>query len=234
MRRERVFFMLFTGVAVLHLAGIYLRIEWLQIWSKPALMPLLALYFIFSKGRSRMPSAVVISTLTALALSWWGDILLMYASVHERFFLMGLVSFLMAHIFYIIDFMLVRDGPISTVRPGFVLIRVVVLLLAAGAIYFLLYPHLGTMTWPVGLYTAAIFAMAFSALLRKGQTREKSFVLVYIGALLFILSDTMIALDRFLSPMDYARLLIMRTCILAQYLIVRGIVAHFEPDIRVA
>mgnify|MGYP000352624917 CR=1 FL=1 len=85
---------------------------------------------------------------------------------------------------------------------------------------------------PVVLYTMVIITMAIYALLRRGWTRDKSFIMVYSGALLFIMSDAMIAINKFMNPIVQARLLIMATYIAGQFLIAKGILAHFtsEPD----
>jgi uncharacterized membrane protein YhhN len=68
--------------------------------------------------------------------------------------------------------------------------------------------------------------MAIAAVMRKGRTVDKSFIMVYSGALLFIMSDAMIAINKFLNPLVQARLLIMSTYIAAQLLIVKGILVH--------
>jgi uncharacterized membrane protein YhhN len=63
---------------------------------------------------------------------------------------------------------------------------------------------------------------------RKGRTSDKSFLLIYFGALLFIMSDSMIAINQFIEPIIYGRFLIMFTYISAQYLIVIGVLKHEE------
>ena len=72
--------------------------------------------------------------------------------------------------------------------------------------------------------------MGIFALLRRGWTVDKSFIMVYSGALLFIMSDAMIAINKFMSPIIQAGLLIMATYIVAQFLIVKGILAHENSD----
>ena len=68
--------------------------------------------------------------------------------------------------------------------------------------------------------------MGIFALIRRGWTLEKSFIMVYSGALLFIMSDALLAINKFMNPIVQARLLIMATYISAQFLIVRGIMLH--------
>ena len=70
--------------------------------------------------------------------------------------------------------------------------------------------------------------MVFMAFLRNGRTHRVSYLLVYLGALTFLASDSMIAVSRFEAPFWYDRYWIMLTYILAQFLIVNGLVAHIR------
>jgi uncharacterized membrane protein YhhN len=96
----------------------------------------------------------------------------------------------------------------------------------------MLHPNLNDLLFPVILYTIVIIAMAIFAVRRKGRTIDKSFIMVYSGALLFIMSDAMIAIDKFLNPLVQARLLIMATYIAAQLLIVKGIIVHEKTIVQ--
>jgi len=64
------------------------------------------------------------------------------------------------------------------------------------------------------------------ASIRGGVTNKMSFYLCAIGAYLFVISDTLIALEKFYVPMLMADVIIMATYISAQYLIVRGVLIH--------
>jgi uncharacterized membrane protein YhhN len=66
------------------------------------------------------------------------------------------------------------------------------------------------------------------ALNRYGNGHPLSFSLVFTGSLLFVCSDTMIALNRFILPLPYEGLLVMSSYIAAQYLIMRGILKQYE------
>lgn len=79
---------------------------------------------------------------------------------------------------------------------------------------------------PVAMYALAIGTKAIAALMQKGKTSENSFFLDYTGALLFIISDTTIAITKFSYGFGAAGFLIMLTYMLAQYLIARGIITH--------
>ncbi len=66
--------------------------------------------------------------------------------------------------------------------------------------------------------------MSMMALKRSGRVGDSSFKLVFAGSLLFLLSDSMIAFNKFHSDIPMAGFLIMLTYIAAQYLIMRGLI----------
>ena len=61
------------------------------------------------------------------------------------------------------------------------------------------------------------------ALNRKNKVAENSFLLVFIGAILFVVSDTVLAIHLFYQKMDWYRIVIMSTYIFGQLFIVKGI-----------
>ncbi len=89
-----------------------------------------------------------------------------------------------------------------------------------------LYPTLGGLRMPVMLYALVITVMALQALFRFGYTSTKSFALIFCGAICFMISDSLLAINKFLQPVPMASLCIMATYILAQYLIVEGVLTH--------
>ena len=76
---------------------------------------------------------------------------------------------------------------------------------------------------PVITYVIAILTMAITASLRKGNVSNLSYNLVLIGALLFMISDSFIALNKFYTSVPYEHIIIMSTYALAQYCIVIGV-----------
>jgi uncharacterized membrane protein YhhN len=89
-----------------------------------------------------------------------------------------------------------------------------------------LYPVLGDMRIPVVVYAVTITSMVLNALFRYGRTTATSFGLVMAGAILFMISDSILAINRFLDPVSHASGWVMLTYILAQYLIIRGLLSH--------
>ena len=80
-----------------------------------------------------------------------------------------------------------------------------------------LFPRLGDMLIPVAAYLVIILGMGIAAAL--GTTNQN---LVIAGALLFILSDSLIAINRFVAPVPMASYFIMITYYLAQLCITSG------------
>ena len=104
-----------------------------------------------------------------------------------------------------------------------------VILVGTGFVV-VLYPSLGGLRIPVMLYALVLTLMVVSAIFRMELTNRKSFGLVLTGALLFMTSDLLLAINKFFSPIAHASLLIMCTYCVAQVLIVQGILAHHRGD----
>lgn len=184
-----------------------------RIVTKPLLVNLLLFYFLLHKTESKTRFLISI----ALGFSLLGDILLLFTGRSENYFISGLVAFLLAHIFYIIQFSRERNKNRSILKP------LVPLLIFGGLFFYFLKDNLGSMLLPVSVYMTIILMMAFFAFLRKGNVPKKSFELVFTGAILFLISDATLAIDKFHSPVRFSGILIMVTYGLAQLCIVLGV-----------
>ena len=156
-----------------------------------------------------VPAAYKTLVLIGLAFSLLGDVALMFP---EKWFTAGLIAFLAAQISYILAFKPLPGHPVS---PGTFLPFVLFGLL----MFFLLAPKLGPMKVPVFVYIAAITTMAGFAAARyvdRGGTRP---LLAFIGAVLFLVSDSVLAYDRFARKVPAARIIILGTYFPAQLLI---------------
>ena len=156
-------------------------------------------------------------TLLALVFSLSGDILLMFVNKSGNFFISGLVAFLLAHLMYISVFLRLRNKT-ANVFP-----IIVILLIYASGIFYVLKDGLGELIIPVLLYLIVILAMVATAFLRKRHENTNSYNLVFVGAVLFMISDSILALNKFYQPLPFSNISIMLTYALAQYLIVFGI-----------
>jgi uncharacterized membrane protein YhhN len=128
--------------------------------------------------------------LAGLVLSWFGDAFLIGTS--QRWFLLGLVSFLLAHIAYVTAFVnlgVARRWIFSAIVP--------VLAIAIGVLLWL-HPYVPPeLLWPVRFYTAVISFMVITAFGTRGAGATP---LIVVGACLFYLSDLSVATLRFTDP----------------------------------
>jgi len=150
-----------------------------------------------------------------LAFSLAGDVFLLLP--RDRF-IYGLVSFLIAHIFFIVAF--ASDGFTTSL-----------LLFVPFAIYSLvmmsvLRPHLGKLLLPASIYALALMVMGWQAAGRWIDVGSQSSLLAFLGALLFIVSDSIMIFHRFRSPHPYARLIYMSFYYLALWLIAVSVVLY--------
>lgn len=162
---------------------------------------------------------------TGLIFSLAGDIFLMLPSGNGRFFNYGLFAFLLCHIFYIRAFTLDHKSN-PEFRSPFFLWGAGALIIFCMGLFFYLQPHLGAWQFAVLMYAIIITFMAIMALNRYGKVNLSSFKLVLMGALLFLLSDSVLAVNKFSRPIPQAGILIMASYMLAQYLIVYGTVVR--------
>jgi uncharacterized membrane protein YhhN len=146
---------------------------------------------------------------TALLFCAAADIALELAG--GKYFVAGLGLFLVAHIFFIITFS--RDFKFQKAK-----IPVIILLIVYSKMMaFVLTPSLKEMAIPVYIYMAAIMLMGIFASLRAARN---DFTLY--GAIAFIVSDSVIAINKFMMPVPAADYIIMITYDLALFLIVFG------------
>jgi uncharacterized membrane protein YhhN len=160
-----------------------------------------------------VPPAYKTLILAGLALSLAGDVFLLFP---EKWFEAGLVAFLAAQVLYILAFKPEPGGGLSA--------PVLLPFLLYALLFFrLLAPALGKLKLPVLVYTAAITAMAWLAACRfvyRGGTKP---LLAFVGAVLFLVSDSVLAYDRFARKLGPARLLVLGTYFPAQLLIALSI-----------
>jgi alkenylglycerophosphocholine/alkenylglycerophosphoethanolamine hydrolase len=171
--------------ALLYIAGLAFDAPALRLLSKP--VPALALAALVLSGRRDGYAGALAG---GLVLSALGDVLLEMPG----HFVAGLATFLCAHVAYTAAF--VREE--RRLRLGRALPFAVWLVLA----FVWVRPGLGSMTTPVVVYMLAIGIMMWRAAARWGGHPGATAALA--GAVLFGLSDTLIAIDRFRAPLPGA------------------------------
>ena len=193
---------------------------------KPLIMVWIGFYFIINLTDKSHP--VVVPALIAIIFSWVGDLLLLFSG--SLFFLSGLGAFLIAHLFYIYAFLQVEDST----RTSFLRKKVwMILPFIAYSIpmFWILFPGMNQfMRMITIIYTITILTMAGSALNRKTRVPENSFLLVMMGALFFVCSDSLIAVNKFAMKLSHSDFWVMSTYILAQLLIMSGLLAQVRNN----
>jgi uncharacterized membrane protein YhhN len=160
----------------------------------------------------------------ALIFSWSGDVLLMLEPQNSIFFISGLVSFLIAHSCYIYFFQLVKKR--EKAKTNWLLIFPVLIYYSALIIFLL--PHLGNLKLPVVIYGAVISSMLAFALHMRQITYKVAGTKMMMGAILFIISDSVLAFNKFYQPFAGAGIVIMLTYAFAQLLIVSGVITYIR------
>ena len=144
-----------------------------------------------------------------LAASLAGDVFLMLP--RDRF-LPGLASFLLAHLLYIGAFS-------SGAEARFDAAALAPLLVLGAVLLVLLWRHLGRMRIPALVYVVAILAMGWRAAAQWSASGETWALLALAGALLFVISDSALAWNRFRRSFASAQLVVLGTYYPAQLLI---------------
>lgn len=153
-----------------------------------------------------------------------GDIFLMIRG--KDLFVAGLGSFLVMQICYIIAFSKTFSKNLTQIRWRLALPFAIYGLIFLALLYQpITSNHKNQGLWiPVVAYATCLCSMGIAAAFRKNLVSIGSYTWVLIGAVLFILSDSTIAINKFLVNFQAASLLIMTTYAAAQWLIVWGII----------
>lgn len=213
---------LFLLILLADLLAVYFQLSIAEHFFKPLIVVWLMAYFVLDMHVQRSPLKKWI--VFALFFSWLGDVCLLLQEDYPIFFLLGLSAFLIAHLFYIYFFHLIRSGERIKSRVGLVFV--------VAAYYFgfiaLLSPHLGDLRLPVRIYAIVIsfmFLLAMHMLFIKNREAGR---MMMGGALLFVLSDSILALDKFYTVISGGGVLVMGTYGLAQLFITEGAIRYIS------
>jgi uncharacterized membrane protein YhhN len=219
-QQSKIVFGIYTVVVVLELLFIYFDQPQLRWFTKPLLMPLLMLgFYVASAKRSGQLFYLI---LFALLLSWAGDVLLQMKGM----FIPGLISFLLAHVFYIVYFIktgkgkkgLLQQQPLMGI-PVFIYILIFL---------WQLYPFLDVLKIPVTVYGITIGTMLLASINMRRKINDVAATCFIIGATLFVISDSLLAVNLFAYSRMLLSLCVMLTYASAQYLIVKGTLLNTE------
>ena len=211
---------IFFAVSFLEITGVVLNNSMLQLIFKPLIMPSLILaYYLSSESRNKW-------YIVAMFFSFLGDVLLLDKS---NMFLFGIAAFLITQLVYV--FIISKELPLSDWITR--LIASIPFLIFFIVLINVLKPGLGEFLIPVVIYGAAISIFGTVSLLNYMLRKDKLSLTLLLGAVLFILSDSMIALNKFYEAAPLYGIAIMVTYILAQYLIFRYMVNKPVKDLSI-
>ncbi len=200
---------LFLLAVIADLLAIYFQWEEIRFISKPLIVLSLLAYFFPVTGNGAGLLKV------ALLFSLIGDVALLFERRDPLFFMIGLGSFLLAHVLYIAAFR--KMGRVAP-RWGWL---VAVGLYLAILLYALL-PYLGELKIPVIIYAFVLCGMLLTVVHAFRNLYAKPGIICLAGALMFVLSDSLLAINKFYFGFTLSGLAIMLTYAGAQYLLVTG------------
>lgn len=224
--KKFLFHFFFVLIAVGVLVGQYSNNSQIDHLFKPFILIWIAAYF-FAHIKNKDKAVLKLAGFGFL-FSWSGDIFMMFSSEY-LFFILGIVSFLIAQILY--AFLFLRTITLSVKKPFLKKkpIWLIPFIVFGLLVFILLFEHLDSvLLFAIFIYIIGILFMSSMALNRYGNGHPISFSLVFSGSLFFVVSDTLIAVNRFLVTTPYAGLFVMATYIAAQFLIMKGILKQYE------
>ncbi len=194
-----------------------------EYFFKPLLMFLLGFYFFRSVVLRGAKQHQFI--FAAIIFSLIGDIFLMY----ESFFIQGLGAFLIAHVFYILAF---RPEASRFFSKKELYLPAIAVLVYGAILIGIVLPNVGSaLKIPIIVYSMTILIMLLTTLHRFRNVSAVSFKYILIGASLFVLSDSMIAISKFVTHFPMDDLLVMATYGVGQYLIVIGFLKNVKKGL---
>jgi uncharacterized membrane protein YhhN len=218
------FLYFFIGISCVYLLLISFGYEDFAWYMKPFLLPFL-FYAVVKTNEFETKRWLLLS----LLFSWIGDCILMFADKGELYFIFGLVSFLIAHVLFIVLFVKQKSDGIHHNQTLYWFGFSFVLVYLFGMLSLLI-PTLGDLKFPVGIYAMTISLMLIETLKGSFNWREQSKYIVLIGAIFFVTSDSILAINKFHTEIPNASFWIMITYLIAQFCIVKGILKMNKKD----
>lgn len=210
----------FLVVVIIQLTGMFIKSGTVEMITKPLLVGSLLFYFLI-ETKGQRPD-IKLWMVLAMVFCILGDTLLMFNRGDEFFFVLGLAAFLIGHIFYIFTFRNIQKKN----QLGFHPLKSLLVLAYMMVILWLILPAANELKVPVLFYAVVISMMLIFAL---QLTKIGKFGwIIAIGALLFVISDSAIAINKFCTTIPQNRWIVMLTYILAQYFIVSGVVGCIQ------
>lgn len=184
MKLERTLYLIIASLILISIVFDFFGFKWGFVISKPlTTIAIIGIPLLLIKSKKN-----AYQRLTIIALIWCciGDVLLL----DKAYFLFGLIAFLIGHLILIWSF-IQKNGFLTYKVPA------LILLIYGASMYGFLLPYLGEMRIPVSVYILVIMAMAWQGISAYLKASTKEHKCILIGVMLFMLSDSILAIDLF-------------------------------------
>ena len=199
-----------------------------RIYTKTLLVPILLIGIYTASQETKHSKSKVITTL-AFFFCFLGDFFLL-GDADKSYFILGLSSFLLAHLFFIIFFL--RLKKVSNKYRLFLSGIGALVFVYTGGLLFLIWKDvtLQNLQVPVAVYATILSVMLIAAIhtINNKSIRRLSKYFFIPGAVLFVLSDSILALDKFAPIFIYGNVIVMVTYAAAIFLLYLGIVRYLK------
>lgn len=216
--KARIYLIFFFLISIVDIINVWADLPY-RHFTKSLIIPLLILYFIAKTPKVKTFYVFVI----ALVFAWLGDVFLLFSGAN--FFQLGLASFLVMQLIY--SYLFFKDIEFQIIR-----FLTCAFLLGIFCLVFntYLWSYTSGIRIPVVVYSAAIALMAFTGINRNLKLKGYNYI-VY-GVLLFVISDSILAMVNFAQVFQKGGFLVMLTYILAQYFITEGYSRHLGSSVE--
>ena len=164
-----------------------------------------------------------------LVFGFVGDLLLVFLN-NQLAFMLGLVAFLLGHLFYVAAFWHLRVLTMPSIFSGIFKhdailgAAIIVVIIGSYIIYHKFYPYLGELRIPVLVYTIVISIMVIGAFfVVHADPSDNRRWIILLGATLFFISDIFVARQKFYGPSTFNAVMNLPIYYLAQFLLAYGI-----------
>lgn len=236
---QRILFIVFWLVLIADCFFVYYDTDDYRFYSKLLLVPLLLVSVLYSTNKTRHPRSKLL-ILFVLLLSWIGDVMLLTGNTNVSF-VQGLMAFLMAHILYSVFFL--RLVPFKKEGLLVVIMSSIFIIAYFYVFMFLLWEKIMELQIPVTIYALTICFMLLTAVntYNSGRVRKLAVQNFIPGAILFVVSDTLLAGNKFAYEILnkkfeginlYLDIAVMLTYGAAQFFLVFGAVRYLRNKSR--
>ncbi|MEN9299888.1 MAG: hypothetical protein RLZZ429_2201 [Bacteroidota bacterium] len=216
MSKRKILLVIFLLILLMHCLSIQVEMTQIRNVTKIILVPLLMIHLLINHSLRVLGYLPLI----ALLFSWIGDILLL--GDEPAFFLSGMIAFVMTHVSYSFTFLKIKQ--ITPQDRSYFVIPFGALLVFSLMVFFYLKDDLGSYMVPIIFYMLFISLMAALAIHTRTNVKIQTLSLYTFipGALLFVVSDSLLAVNMFKTQHIVVEVLVMLTYGLAQFFITRG------------